>query len=47
MTENCGAAAILKGYGIISADTDTFRPNDRITRAEFLQMLYNTLISKH
>ncbi|MGN0163317.1 MAG: S-layer homology domain-containing protein, partial [Candidatus Ornithomonoglobus sp.] len=46
-TENCGAAAILKGYGIIAADADTFRPNDRITRAEFLQMLYNTLISRH
>ncbi|MGN1116274.1 MAG: S-layer homology domain-containing protein, partial [Candidatus Ornithomonoglobus sp.] len=46
-TENCGAVAILKGYGIIAGDTDTFRPNDKITRAEFLQILYNTLISKH
>lgn len=46
-TENFGAAAILKGYGIIAGDTDTFRPDDKITRAEFLQILYNTLISKH
>lgn len=43
MNENYGSAAILKGYGIIDGDTDKFRPNDNITRAEFLQMLYNAL----
>lgn len=43
-TENYGAVSILKGYGIIAGDTDTFRPYDNITRAEFLQMLYNTLL---
>lgn len=45
-TEDFGAVAILKGFGIIAGDTDTFRPEDNITRAEFLQILYNTLITK-
>lgn len=41
-----GAIAILKGMGIIAADSSTFRPNDNITRAEFLQMVYNTIMTK-
>ncbi len=44
--EDFGAVAILKGYGIIAGDTDSFRPDDKITRAEFLQILYSTLICK-
>lgn len=43
-SEDFGAVAILKGYGIVAADSATFRPSDAITRAEFLQMLYNTLV---
>lgn len=44
MTENYGAAAILKGLGILDGDSDTFRPNDYITRAELLSILYKALL---
>lgn len=42
--ENVGAVAVLKGCGIISSDSNTFRPNDIMTRAEALQIAYNMLI---
>lgn len=42
--DNFGTTAILKGYGIIAGDTDQFRPNDPLTRAELLQLVYNSLI---
>lgn len=43
MTENYGAAAILRGMGIIS-ESDRFRPNDKLTRAELLQLAYNAFM---
>lgn len=42
---NYGTTAILKGYGVIDGSVDTFRPNDALTRAEFLQLVYNTLVN--
>ncbi len=43
ITSNYGVTAILKGYGVIDGSVDTFRPDDALTRAEFLQLVYNTL----
>lgn len=47
VTEDFGAIAILKGYGVIASDTDTFRPDDTLTRAELLQLIYNTLTTAY
>lgn len=42
--DNFGTTAILKGYGIIAGDTDKFRPDEPLTRAELLQLVYNSLV---
>lgn len=47
VTEDMGAIALLKGYGVIASDTDTFRPDDTLTRAELLQLIYNTLTTAY
>ena len=47
VTEDVGAIALLKGYGVIASDTDTFRPDDTLTRAELLQLIYNTLTTAY
>lgn len=47
VTEDMGAIALLKGYGVIASDTDTFRPDDTLTRAELLQLVYNTLTTAY
>ena len=44
ITEDYGITAILKGYGVIDGTASEFRPNDTLTRAELLQMIYNTLV---
>ena len=41
-----GCVAILKALGIIDSDTDRFRPDDKITRAEMIAMLYRALLIK-
>lgn len=46
VTENYGSVAILKALGIIDGDEETFRPNDNLTRAELVTMLYRALLSK-
>lgn len=45
ITEDYGVCAILKGYGVIDDGAAEFRPDDVLTRAELLQMVYNTLVS--
>ncbi len=40
-----GYAAILSGFGIINGDGSTIRPQDNITRAEALSVVYNYLTS--
>lgn len=45
ITEDYGITAILKGYGVIDGSASEFRPDDSLTRAELLQMIYNALVS--
>lgn len=44
--DNYSSIAILKGLGIIASDTAFFRPEDIITRAEFMQMIYNAIAAE-
>ncbi|MCH5212371.1 MAG: S-layer homology domain-containing protein [Oscillospiraceae bacterium] len=44
--DNYSSIAMLKGMGIIASDTEIFRPEDNITRAEFMQMIYNAITAE-
>lgn len=46
MSGNYGCVAILKALGIIDSDVKAFRPNDNLTRAEMITMLYRALLCK-